>query len=277
MTRCDDLKKEFQCSNFVFDHDSPKLFVLAECGPRILYPIWSGFWLVWHIVWFSFDPYNAYRNGGDGDPYYFIYLTNWGYMLVGFYNLVDFIVTLYVHVRRSDIVHLSPKSDNKDQMPWYIKLLWILFEINNSISVLITIAFYGLLTPSGDPTSIEKHAINSVYVLLNFFICAKPVRLLHVIYPLIIGVIYVIFSVIYQVGGDGAAIYPVLDWDQAGTTIIYVVVLTCIGVPVVHMAFFAMYQLRIFIHDKCCAKSGVQCYTEQTAIRTGESGVTSYM
>ncbi|CAG2205085.1 unnamed protein product [Mytilus edulis] len=240
MTRCDDLKKEFQCSNFVFDHDSPKLFVLAECGPRILYPIWSGFWLVWHIVWFSFDPYIAYRNGGDGDPYYFIYLTNWGYMLVGFYNLVDFIVTLYVHVRRSDIVHLSPKS-------------------------------------GGDPTSIEKHAINSVYVLLNFFICAKPVRLLHVIYPLIIGVIYVIFSVIYQVGGDGAAIYPVLDWDQAGTTIIYVVVLTCIGVPVVHMAFFAMYQLRIFIHDKCCAKSGVQCYTEQTAIRTGESGVTSYM
>ncbi|CAG2223731.1 unnamed protein product [Mytilus edulis] len=65
MTRCDDLKKEFQCSNFVFDHDSPKLFVLAECGPRILYPIWSGFWLVWHIVWFSLDPYNAYRNGGD--------------------------------------------------------------------------------------------------------------------------------------------------------------------------------------------------------------------
>ncbi|XP_076089898.1 protein rolling stone-like [Mytilus galloprovincialis] len=243
--------------------------------------------------------------------YYFIYLTNWGYILVGFHNLVDFIVTLYVHVRRSDIVHLSPKSD---QMPWYIKLLWILFEINNSISVLITIAFYSLLTPSGDPTSIEKHAINSVYVLLNkgnssiplfkthksrdkkqnrdnklkpekvspnteanHFVCVKPVRLLHVIYPLIIGVIYVIFSVIYQVGGDGAAIYPVLDWDQAETTIIYFVVLTCIGVPVVHMDFFAMYQLRIFIHDKRYAKNIVQCCTEQTAIRTGESGVTSYM
>jgi len=33
-------------------------------------------------------------------------------------------------------------------MPWYLKLDWMLFESSSTIAVIITIAFYGLLTPS---------------------------------------------------------------------------------------------------------------------------------
>ena len=102
------------------------------------------------------------------------------------------------------------------------------------------------------PTSIAKHGLNSVYVLLNIFVCAKPIRILHVIYPFIFGILYGLFSVIYQVVGGGAAIYPVLDWHKPEKTILYVFMLLFVGILVTHTVLFALHKLRIFIHDNCC-------------------------
>lgn len=67
---------------------------------------------MYHIAWFCYDFYNGFKGDNNGDPYYLIYLTNWGYVVLGTYNLVDFIVTLYVHCRRSDLIHGSQKSGN---------------------------------------------------------------------------------------------------------------------------------------------------------------------
>ena len=39
-------------------------------------------------------------------------------------------------------------SDEEQTTPWYLKFVWVLFEMSNSIAVLITIAYYGLLTVS---------------------------------------------------------------------------------------------------------------------------------
>lgn len=88
------------------------------------------------------------------------------------------------------------------------------------------------------------------------------------------------FSVIYQVAGNGSAIYPVLDWDKAGSTIIYVVILVLIGVPIVQVVLFALCKLRIFVHDKCCEHRAVREQTERTAFtvkKSNENGTTSYM
>lgn len=86
------------------------LIVYLQCGPRLLYPFWTGFWLLWHLSWFIVDPYNAYKDGGSGDKYYFTYLTNWGYIFLGLSNLVDFICTIYVHCKRRDVIHVNNKT-----------------------------------------------------------------------------------------------------------------------------------------------------------------------
>lgn len=137
-------------------------------------------------------------------------------------------------------------------MPWYLKLDWMLFELSSTIAVIITVAFYGLLSPSKAPTSIAKHGLNSVYVLLNIFVCAKPIRILHFIYPFIFGILYGLFSLIYQVAGGGAAIYPVLDWHKPEKTMLYVFMLLFVGILVMHTVLFALHKLRIYIHDNCC-------------------------
>lgn len=52
-------------------------------------------------------------------------------------------------------------------MPWYIKFLWIMFEITNPICLLITIAYYGLLTP-GTYTQINGIYLSFTNILVNF-------------------------------------------------------------------------------------------------------------
>ena len=103
------------------------------------------------------------------------------------------------------------------------------------------------------PLDIEHHAINSVYILLNFFVCAKPVRILHAIYPAIYALLFSVFTAIYQLGGNTPPIYSFLDWTKPGLAVGYVAVLTFIGVPVIHLTFFGLYKLRIFIREKCCS------------------------
>ena len=37
------------------------------------------------------------------------------------------------------------------------------------------------------PMCILKHTLNSVYILCDLLICAMPIRLLHMIYPMLVG------------------------------------------------------------------------------------------
>lgn len=105
----------------------------------------------------------------------------------------------------------------------------------------------------GTPLALEYHAINSVYVLLSFFICSKPVRVLHFIYPEIYMVIYIVFTIIYQLGGNNPAIYWILDWNEPVRAMYTVLAVICVAVPLVHMTFFGLHILRDRIY-KCCEK-----------------------
>jgi hypothetical protein len=59
-------------------------------------------------------------------------------------------------------------------------------------------------------------------VFVDLLLNAIPVRLLHGIYVVIYGVIYIIFTAIFYAAGNHAAIYPaVLDWGMPGRTAAY--------------------------------------------------------
>ena len=102
--------------------------------------------------------------------------------------------------------------------------------------------------------SILKHAINSVYALSNFLICAKPYRILHVYQSMILGAVYIIFSAIYQeISGD--VIYDALDWTSLPGTPLMAMGVLFIVIPLVHIALFSLYRLRILVSTKLCNKS----------------------
>ena len=103
------------------------------------------------------------------------------------------------------------------------------------------------------------HLGNSIYVLLDLFVTAMPVRLFHVIYPSIYAIVYTIFTVIYWaadgVNADGFNyVYKALDWNIAGSTAPLVVGIVFVGTPLVHLVFWSLYVIRVAIHRNCCAE-----------------------
>nr|XP_034305520.1 protein rolling stone-like [Crassostrea gigas] len=157
-------------------------------------------------------------------------------------------------------------------MTWYSKTQWVLLNVNNATSVIITLAYWTLIASSKCPslldshrfnlevfffvdthaTSINKHGLNSVYAIINIFLTAKPINITHMWHPVLFSLIYVVFSVIYQLGFGVPPIYTVLDWSKPTTALLTSVPLVFIGVPLCHVMFFILYRTRCVIFRKCC-------------------------
>lgn len=204
------------------------------------YVIWTVLWSVFYVAMLGLDVHYSLEYKAK----YFIYLTNWSYLLQAAFVFSDLLTTVYVYKRRKDIV-----TGETNTLPWYIQAVWVLYNISNAISILVTILYYALLIPTFDHASINKHLINSIYTILLILFCAKPTRLLHVYQPVIYAAMFTVFSAIYQVSG-GDRIYSVLDWDSPGKAALVGVLAVIIGVPITHIFCFATYTLRMFIASK---------------------------
>ena len=56
-----------------------------------------------------------------------------------------------------------------------------------------------------DDINFMTHGMNSIYIILDLlFVTGVPVRLYHLIHPLIAGVVYLVFTVIYDVAGGNS-------------------------------------------------------------------------
>lgn len=106
------------------------------------------------------------------------------------------------------------------------------------------------------PLEVEYHAINSVYVLVSFFICSKPVRIVHAIYPSIYMTIYIMFSVIYQMAGRNPPIYWILDWNDPKLAVATSLIAVFVAVPCIHLMFFGLHKLRLIINGGFSRNTG---------------------
>lgn len=141
-------------------------------------------------------------------------------------------------------------------LPWYIQLYWLLGNIVQVFSVIVTVIYFSVLFPAKPDHSsvslhdVNVHMLNTGFMVLDAMIGARPVRMLHVIYPLLYGVAYVVFSVIYwSRDPEHNVVYKkVLDWSHPGLTVGVVCGLAVIAIPLLQLLFFAAYQLRLIIY-----------------------------
>ena len=103
-------------------------------------------------------------------------------------------------------------------------------------------------------SSCLKHIINSTFVLIDFMISAVPIRIQHVIYPFIAGLIYVAFSYnYYAYGGTGPMdtpyIYYNVNWNYPErATICCAIVMCC--VIMAQIVLFILYNIRLSIFKR---------------------------
>ena len=115
--------------------------------------------------------------------------------------------------------------------------------------------FYFLLLAGLNYSNLQKHALNSVYVLMNLTVTRRPVRLKHFYHPVIIAAVYAIFNIIYFFAkgkrDDGKRyIYQVMDWGVPKRAILFLFIAMVLTITL-HFLVFGIYKLRQFIHQKC--------------------------
>ena len=110
-----------------------------------------------------------------------------------------------------------------------------------------------------DPVNFTVHAFNSIYILIDFFITAMPIRLLHFWHGILYGLLYVVFSIIYLGAGgtdkDGNNyIYGILDFFGKPATAFTVAALSVfVLAPLLWLLIYGIFNLRTFMSRKCCS------------------------
>ena len=157
------------------------------------------------------------------------------------------------HVQHSHVI-------TENRLPWYLKLAWVLWNIVFVHAIFVTVVYFGVIYervqkrlgyPGIQFDDLNIHGINTVFVILDTVIGAMPVRLFHVIYPAMYGIVYIVFSVIFWSVDHSNVIYRILlDWNNADVTIGVVILISVVIVPVLQCFHFALYQLRLFAYKQ---------------------------
>ncbi|CAB3256380.1 unnamed protein product [Arctia plantaginis] len=160
-------------------------------------------------------------------PYWLIYLTNWGLLLVSATMISGLALSFAFRFK---------KQIETTNLPWFVKSYWIFFNVTAAISIMITALYWILLY---DPAAQEKlglralwldistHGLASCIIVVELFSSRTPIRLAHIYQPLFLGIWYAAFSGIYYAAGGtdrngNVFIYAVLNWQEPRSTAIVV-------------------------------------------------------
>ena len=92
---------------------------------------------------------------------------------------------------------------------------WIFYDVIMTWTWLVLIVFWGILYDPRYPNwlfDISCHLLPGVFALIELALTATPIRVAHVIYPTIFGIMYLTFTLIYWATGHDP-IYPILDYS----------------------------------------------------------------
>lgn len=246
ITKC---LKKIKLQDFKLDYNKPEHFSTLWFGPKKFYLVWTTFWAAYHLVWISLDWY-WWNQKVPSKGLWIIFLTNQCYTIMTITAFLDFIISHYIHCTREDLL-TDPRWNH---LPWYMKIFWVLFNISNAGSVLLTLGYWTMLRKSTGPSTLNKHGINCIYTISSLLLTAKPVRFQHAYIPIIFNFCYIIFTLIFNLAG-GKPIYSFLNWREkpgfsAMLSILYILIL----VPLAHFSMYGVYRIRMLLYKRYTQK-----------------------
>ncbi|GFR82572.1 protein rolling stone-like [Elysia marginata] len=131
-------------------------------------------------------------------------------------------------------------------LAWYFKLSWFLSNVISACAPIVTTIFFTALYEGG-PVGIYDtniHILNTVFVVLDHLISARPVRVLHWPAPVFLGLCYGLFSYIFwRFDHVNHVVYEnVLDWNYPAQAAVNMLILTFVGIAGVCGVFsFSVY------------------------------------
>ncbi len=199
---------------------------------------------------------------------FFTFLTIWSFLIFNLYLLVsalsvstEFIrVNLIKSSSRSDLTHTyklsrqSPRgccgyADNR--LSWYLSVHWFFFVLGNMFAVTIPLLYWPLLYRGGEtltPEDFHVHLINGIFAFADIILSGIPIHFYHLLYLMIFGCIYSLFSGLYFAGTQNI-IYPVLDYENhVGGAVGVCFAVIFVVIPIIYLViFFVVYKIKMLI------------------------------
>ena len=140
---------------------------------------------------------------------------------------------------------------------WFHKVQWILFTVATTTSLLVATLFWSILAPlrtvakNTQPITIHLHAVITLFLVIEIFMVAFPVRFLHCIYCVLFAIVYAFFTLILHLTGVNSAIYSAIDYkNNFSGTVIFICVIVFIAEVVLNGLVYLLYYLRKIIAKK---------------------------
>ncbi|GAA49786.1 Protein rolling stone [Clonorchis sinensis] len=237
---------EFSWKSFGCNHERPEDFIDSQW-------LWMKPWLfttyrvllsLGCLVWICFDiPREIHNYFHDKTHIWFVYATNWSF---GLLTLAFFLLALYC------LIYNCPRR--KDATLILYGPIWLIYIIALDTIIVVSIVYWVALANSnlGVFSSIWgklKHSLAACLAVLDLFISSIPVRLAHAVYPILIGLIYAVFSYLFWLGGGEGPlgvgqVYPGLNWIHPKTAI-----LSCLCALLfsflIHILIYVTYYIRV--------------------------------
>jgi len=140
-----------------------------------------------------------------------IYMTNQGITLLTLHYVLYALIVISNYLLPRGFTYTG-------SLPLIYKISWGLQNMSSSAAIFITIIYWAILHPivlkeglmSGayyQFLNVFLHLLNTLSYLLDIFITARPTRIHHFYWPIVFGLWYMIFSIIYWAAGGTGRCY----------------------------------------------------------------------
>ncbi|XP_077996199.1 protein rolling stone-like [Glandiceps talaboti] len=253
--------------SLAYDHD-PRVFGKPQwrCFPHWLFVIYrvvvASYFTGTLVVFMAM----SFTQGFGSD--FFFFLTNWGFMFLTCYLVVVATATLYnyhISPERPDVVAdtsfpnertplTGSRPPRQQYTPWYFKLSWFLFNISAVSALIITLVYWPALSSldTDIPFALDfnVHGLNSIIIIIELVIASMPIRILHVVYVVIIGILYLILTVILYYSGwknpfdNKPYVYPFLDYSENPWLAALSIILIMIGIIFLQLILWLIFKAK---------------------------------
>lgn len=135
-----------------------------------------------------------------------------------------------------------------------LRLQWLLHVLVSTFSLVVSVLYWSINYPVSRhpirPFSINLHVVNSAQVLLELLLSSTPVHLVHYVYLLAAGVLYLLFALFFWLGGftnmNGQPyVYRVLDFGgHPVIAALSTVGFSLVCLPLFHFILWNVHLLR---------------------------------
>ena len=142
-----------------------------------------------------------------------------------------------------------------EEIPWYCKMNWILFNIAASTSLFSDLLHWGLLeqyysTGSSKPLFWQRHILNVVLMIAEAFAVAFPVRVLHFVYPMLFCSVYMIWAWIQRTAQVKSEEHSFLNQELSFGLFMLINCLSFLFILPCHYVFYLIHRFKIYLNNK---------------------------